>query len=449
MKAKVIIAILFILFSCVSCFQVTVPNIEEDDITKPVSVSTTPDDKSNNATDAMSVLDTMPNNDLNSDTVNKENLNRIKEIQFGNKDDIILKTDTFYGTENSTYAAVIGRISDSIYCLDCAKQTGVMTYTLDHKELKVVRKPVSDKSVIRLAHITGDWMIWEEDEDKIVYDDSYGKNWAIYAQNMKTEELIEIDKDKNIKASDNSVLIYTAPRSISVSNERFVYTVYDILDDGFTYAVIKMYDLSQKREYILDSVREYEKGFYSYPDIDGDNVVWSYSTCNERFPGDERGYTYLYNIATKEKKQISSRDDILWPTIYEDYIAARVKPNGLNENSEIVLYEIGGDGSWETIVSPESDMYAGYSHVEILLPDINGGYLTWGDNVHEDFTIYDLRGKTFYKLYVKDKSNSQLHDAPNSFRFSYQAYKMITWSEFYINVSENKMQYDYKYVILK
>ena len=183
-------------------------------------------------------------------------------------------------------------------------------------------------------------------------------------------------------------------------NDKVVYDSYDVLKGNTTCAVIKMYDLSKKSMQIIDSNKNYEDGFYSHPKIFNNFITWSLSKCNASDLS-EKGGTYIYNLENKEKDLITSGTDILWPYIYENFIAARVKPNGQNENSSIVLYDINKKNGWSTIVSPNSDNYKNETHVEMGMSVIGESYLMWQDNINSNVIIYNCINKRLYNIAKK------------------------------------------------
>ncbi len=157
-----------------------------------------------------------------------------------------------------------------------------------------------------------------------------------------------------------------------------------------------MYDLSKKSVEIIDSNKDYTDGFYSHPKIYNNLISWSESKCSADWS--EKGSIYIYNIDKKEKQLVTTGTDILWPYIYGHFIAARVKPNGQNTDSSIVLYDLNKKDGWHTVVSPKSYDYKDEKYVEMLMPSINGSYLIWQDNVRAKILVYNYMSNKMYNL---------------------------------------------------
>lgn len=88
----------------------------------------------------------------------------------------------------------------------------------------------------------------------------------------------------------------------------------------------------------------------------------------------------------------------MWPYIYGNYIAARVKPNGQNTGSSIVLYNLTKKDGWHTIVSPKSYDTKDEKFVEMLMLSINGSYLIWQDNIRAKIEVYNCKSNKMYNL---------------------------------------------------
>ncbi len=340
------------------------------------------------------------------------------DMQFGNIKDIVVKSVKVTDPRNFFCFGI--KDQRYVYCLDTITFSGVNIFDVQESTTTLLQKPIKDTRVIKQAYLSDGWLLWEEDEDRVIYDSSYGKDWSVFARNLNTDELIEIDHEKKLNTGSDSILKYTSPMNLSISGERVVYTVFDTIDGGEICAMIKLFDLNKKTFKIIDYKKDYKGGFYSYPSISGDKIVWSYSDCDLIFRGSESGHVFLYDLNTGKKTQLTQRSDILWPVIYEDHIAVRVKPGGDNDNSYIVLYNI-KENKWITLVSPQSPSYKDWRHLEMLLPQIYGGYLTWEDNKDREFIIYSVSHNKFYKLHSDNRYKS--------FVKCYLLSKAIYWSD--------------------
>lgn len=292
---------------------------------------------------------------------------------------------------------------NNFYYLKTKGVRDIFSYNLLTGKSSLVQQPINSKYFIKQTAFSKDWMVWVEDETQVETDDTNESEWTIYAKNLKTGILFEVDKRKKLEIDPDSISKYCSPRKISISNDKIVYTIFDELEDKSIGEVIKLYDLTQKKYEIIDYKKDYKDGFYSYPSIYENNIVWSSSICDKAYVGEERGTTFLYNIEKKQKSQISGTStEILWPNIYNNFVVAREKTNGGNINSKIVLKDINKNQNWITIAEPASDFYKGYNNIETFLPQINFDYLIWGDNVNQDCLIYSINNNKIYKLAESD-----------------------------------------------
>lgn len=328
-----------------------------------------------------------------------QTLNQNKMVKVGNNSEIIIKT----GSIPNNLAIIGVKDEKNFYCLNGPNFKNIYLYNTETGTSTLFKSPVSSQNFIRTACINDKWLVWIEDEGKIESDPNSDINWTVYAQNLKTRKIIEIDKYKKIKL-EPAIYMALEPKELSLSGDKVVYDNYDILNDGKIAAVIKMYDLSNENMQFIEYNKAYKDGFFSHPKISNNFIVWSLSKCNLN-DYSELGDTYLYNIDNKEKKLISQGKEILWPYIYGNLIAARVKPNGQNENSSIVLYDLYGKAKWTTVASPQSNPYKNEKHVELMMPIISGTYLIWQDNYRSKILVYNCGDKKIYKIDEKYGSN--------------------------------------------
>lgn len=311
----------------------------------------------------------------------------------GDKSDIVLST----GTLPSSLRIVGARDEKNFYCCD-ENNKNVYLYNADKKNKSVVFSTVSPKKYINTVAVNDEWIVWVEDDVKVETDTLYDINWRAYAKNLKTGKIIQVDKDKGIKVDPSAVYVKVEPYEFSLFGDKVVYESYDKLKNT-TCAVIKMYDLNKKSVEIIDSNKDYSDGFYSHPKIYNNLISWSESKCSADWS--EKGSTYIYNIDKKEKQLITTGTNILWPYIYGNYIAARVKPNGQNTDSSIVLYDLNKKDGWHTIASPRSNNYKDEKYVEMLMPSIYGSYLIWQDSVRAKILVYNCKSNKVYNLAQK------------------------------------------------
>jgi hypothetical protein len=324
--------------------------------------------------------------------MNKRNTDIIRE---GNKSQIILSS----GTIPNNIRIVGAKDEKNFYCCG-ADNKRVYIYNVDKKTKQILLSTVSSKKFIKTVSVNKKWVVWVEDEVEIEDDNSHDINWSTYAKNLETNEIIGLDKYKDIKLKPDSVSTRLEPYEFSLSEDKVVYDCYDVLSDKTTCAVIKMYDLSNKRVDIIDYNKNYKDSFYSHPKISDNYITWSLSKCNKS-DYSEKGSAYIYNIDNKKKDLITLGTDILWPYINKNFIAARVKPNGQNENSSLVLYDLSKKDGWSYVVSPDSNIYKKEVHVEIGMPVIDGSYLVWQDNTNSNVAVYNCTDEKIYNITKK------------------------------------------------
>jgi len=335
-------------------------------------------------------------------TDNQSSLSATSSEVYGKNDEIVLKSDIL-----PSDIQVRGiKNENNFYYFNYKENNSIYIYNTNNNSRELIKKPISNKKIIITAAFSEKWLIWVEDEDLNASNENQptSKNWSLYAQNLETNELLSIDGYKNIEIN-TSVGVSYAPEAISISNDNFVYRTFDRLADGNVYAVIKLYNFAEKKSYIIDSIKDYYNNLYSDPQISGSNIVWSVSQLNLKQQSDENGNVFLYNLDSKEKMQISNDDETTSPYIYNNYIVARLKPNGQNENSELLLYDLTGDQKWKSIINPDNPEYVEEKHIEIYNGIISGGYLMWSDNVQKSLVLYDLNNNQFYELYASKNSN--------------------------------------------
>lgn len=334
-------------------------------------------------------------------SMNSSNADIVKE---GDPRQIILSS----GTIPNNLRIVGVKDEKNYYCCGSDNKK-IYIYNIDKKSKSVLLSTVSSQKYIKEVSVNEKWVVWVEDEVKIEDDYSYDKNWSAYAKNLETGESIEFDKYKDIKLDPSSVYTRIEPCEFSLSGDKVVYDCYDRLNDKKICAVIKLYDLSRKAMDIIEYNKNYKDSFYSHPKIYNNCITWSLSKCNDT-DYSEKGSTYIYDIENKKKDLITFENNILWPFICRNYIVARVKPNGQNENSSIVLLDLSKKNGWSTVASPKSTIYKNEVHVEMCMPVINQEYLIWQDNVNSNVSVYNCIDKKIYnvakKLHKDDRVGS-------------------------------------------
>jgi len=361
---------------------------------------------------------------------------------FEQNNEVIMKTGVI--PEDSRIIGV--KDQDNFYCFKGDNNQEVYLYHVPNGTTSKISVATSPNKYIKTITVNGKWMAWVEDEVKIEGDIKSQVNWSAYVRNLETGEVFEIDRYKNnIKPEPSAFYQAVEPKEFSIHGDYLVYDNYD-LEDGVTVQAIKMYDLSQKKMALIDINKDYQKSFYSHPKIYGNYITWSQSQVNLN-DYSEKGSTYLYNIQQKEKKKIIDGEEILWPYIYGDYIIARIKPSGQNDNSCLTLYNIDSKKEWATIVSQNSSFYKDYPHIEVGMAMMSGQYLIWRDNIFSQVIVYDYVSKKFYRIAnnVATKNNNSMLYIPEGIYNN-----ILFWTESISNIKDSQEQTIMKkYAVLK
>lgn len=361
---------------------------------------------------------------------------------FERYNEVITKTGVI--PENLSIIGV--KDQNNFYCFMGDNRQVVYLYHVSDEITSKVSTVISPDKYIKAITFNEKWMVWTEDEAKIEGDKTGDINWTSYAKNIITGEVFEIDRYKeNVKPSSAAFYQAIEPKEFSIYGDYLVYDSYD-LEDGVTVQTIKMYDLDKREMCFVDYNKDYQNSFYSHPKIYGNYITWSQSQVNLN-DNSEKGSTYLYNISEKERNKITEGEEILWPYIYGNYIVARVKPNGQNDNSCLTLYNIDSNKDWLTIVSPNNSFYQDSSHIEVGMVMMNGQYLIWRDNINSQVIVCDYVSKKFYRIAYEEKTQKDI----SIIYLPEGIYnKIIFWTEIRCNINDSQEKTIVKkYVVLK
>ncbi len=125
----------------------------------------------------------------------------------------------------------------------------VYLYNVDKKIKSVVSSVVSPKKYINTVSVNDEWIVWVEDDVKVETDTLYDINWRAYARNLKTGEIIQVDKDKGIKVDPSAVYVEVEPYEFSLFGDKVVYVpIFAIVEVVYIATVTNnIYALSSSR----------------------------------------------------------------------------------------------------------------------------------------------------------------------------------------------------------
>ena len=278
----------------------------------------------------------------------------------------------------------------------------IMSLDLSTDESRLLTNAVLEEGQILQLTVLDGWLVWIEyepfhDTDSTVYMQSMAPDWGIYAYELSTGKTVEIDrKDQSIIADSDAFFQYQPPYDIDGHGSRLVYSTYDYID-GALCAVIRLHDLSTGENRVLDFSPDYATNAYSSPHIYGDTVVWSWNSY-DLSTYLETGYSYLYDLASGKKEQLSFDGETIWPDIWENYVIARVKPGGSNDLSYYRIMDLNEGRKWGVLTAPTDSIYSDSDHVELTSASFSDGYVSWWTNTREQYFIYSIENGIVYAL---------------------------------------------------
>lgn len=115
------------------------------------------------------------------------------------------------------------------------------------------------------------WFVWSESQDaELRVGSSIGENWAVYAANLCTGEIIFVDGENDFFPKTRNFDPH--PWSLSINGSFVVYASYTANEDGI-YPAIKIYDLNNHKLEIADTADSMQTTFGS-PSVNDKNVVY-------------------------------------------------------------------------------------------------------------------------------------------------------------------------------
>ena len=173
----------------------------------------------------------------------------------------------------------------------------------------------------------------------------------------------------------------------------------------------------------------YDSGYFSAPDISDNIIVWSWSECSN---GKEFGNCFAYDLDDCVKQQISNDNQTVWPSVSNKKIVARVKPDGENQGSYLVIKKKLKKAAWDVIVSPSDKPYreSKYEYVEIMKPTYRNKYIAWEDNLQKSINVFDVEENKIVTLAGRN-------DGTILFNFIKMTDEFICWRELNTETNES------------
>lgn len=282
-------------------------------------------------------------------------------------------------------------------------------------------------------------IVWVEDGE-IKSDGIIGKNWGIYAFDLLTKEVITIEKENEKTTPLNRVFCAT-PNEMTYKDGSVVYTARQYYKDKYC-QVLKLYNIDTGEMIIIDflprNLDEPIDTWFSIPSSNKTYVTYSISKANlKNFA--EFGEIYLYNINENSKTHLVTSNNLLHPQLCDNYIIARMKPEGQNEKSEIWVYDLESN-SWITSITNESKLYEGYIVKPFELVGLipSSDLFTWHENAYSAaIGVANLKN---FKLIPVTTRRMDKRMTTRMFNNG-----MLLWNEY--GFSEEREKSRYKYVI--
>ena len=242
------------------------------------------------------------------------------------------------------------------------------------------------------------WVIWSESFDKDLHVGiSTGDDWAVYAANIDTKEIIEIDSEKASFPKNRD--FNAQPLGLAVQGNLFAYTCYDSDDTG-VYKAVKVYNF-ETRKLATITKQENPSRAYSYPSIGEGYVVFSDSLLE----GDvlQDNIIYLYDTKSSILNTIDNAQDANLPVTSGKYISACVREKDEQKGDSIVIYDIEQE-QWVQKIDETAPIFKGvtykFSPADLQM---SGDYLVWRGAIDRAFYAYNIKENTFYELFGMDE----------------------------------------------
>lgn len=290
---------------------------------------------------------------------------------------------------------------------------------IEEISLKDGKEEKSEIVRVEAGHKITDYGLF--DEFLVWLDLSADGTWILKAKNLETDELLVLDKSLASSLSKSNVL----PNDFGYSEGILGYRC---SLEGQKQVGIKIYDFYHKTLDILaQSDDEKGKWFYS-PSVAKDYVAWSLSTQGKE--GEEYGKVFIYSKVSKETKCLETKENLITPVVYGDYLVVREKPKGQNfiytdkgyVGASLWCYDLKKD-KWLFSLSNQLKPYQGKNIATLHTPKA----------FYQNLFVYDLEPKT-EPLVIVDMAKTCYYVVPKD-KVSGKTYQFLKFEDGFIYLS--------------
>lgn len=240
-----------------------------------------------------------------------------------------------------------------------------------------------------------DWVVWSESkDDEIRIGESTGKNWGVYAINIETKEIIQMDAENSQFPVSRD---YNAqPLFLSIDDGYVTYKGYQVINNTVE-KVIKLYDLEKKKLKIVDS-SPLNQADYSNP------VTCNGSVFFTKISDNPQNIIYEYSAHTDTLNQIPSAEHLINLAAGDGFIAGSTSWT-IDCPATLYIFDT-QTKEWKFKLDAESRLYEDFQMdmLEFVELQADQQYLVWRP------TISDI-------LYIVDVPNSQIVKIPTQTNF--------------------------------
>jgi len=357
-------------------------------------------------------------------TTNKSDDKKVSVIQKFNNKTYQLPKDLFVKARlNSDQLLVLKDDSKVIY-----------SYDLKNNTTQTFSKVKNPNNFVHSIVCNNEWLVWLEDESKILNTENKAFRWELIAQNLSTKEQVVIDKSTfTTNNFDVPGFINYSADKIAISDQNVVVYIKTSSENTKIASEIDMFDLKTKKRNVISKTSDVTKELIANCNIYKDHIVWSkYRELSDpNFQKRLTQYVYsdifIYNVKTTKIEQLTENDFYDEPALYENNLVAvkvpEKQPNQGACESNVVLMNI-SDKKIKTIVDKNSLCYAQVADQSYrTLPVINAKYLSWYELSGDNRFIFDYQNNNFVEVYEKKDSNkvnySTIHKMFNNFILLY------------------------------
>ena len=223
------------------------------------------------------------------------------------------------------------------------------------------------------------WFVWSESQDaELRVGSSIGKNWAVYAADLNTGEILSVDGENDLFPETRNFDPH--PWTISLKGNFIVYASYTASEEG-VYPAIKLYDLNNRTLAIVD-VADSMQTTYGAPSVNGQNVVYLKSDSNG-------SSLWLYEIEKHKSTCIEPPEPLQEVCITDSYIAG-VSEWQPEKSEAIYCYDL-AHKKWSKQLDGSIGLYHSVDGtLEFAELQSSGDFLTWRPTAGNALYVWDI-----------------------------------------------------------